>query len=115
MCKINESNIIVVRATAFDIKKGCDKKVPFDVTADFHLANKISSHCSGNFEHSNTYHHLFTQDLSVRYYTTQRRPIWQYLWHMMDSEVRLWQFGLDDQSVIRCFQDEMISPPFEYE
>jgi hypothetical protein len=28
------------------------------------------------------------------------------------GEIRLWQFGLDNEGVIRCFQDEMIRPPF---
>ncbi len=70
---------------------------------------------AGNFEHANTYHHLFTQDLSLRHYAMQRRQIWQYLWHRANGEVRLWQFGLDNEGVIRCFWDEMISQPFEYE
>jgi hypothetical protein len=81
----------------------------------FILASKVSSSNSGNFEHSNTYHHLFTQDLSLRHYATPRQQIWQYLWHKADGEVRLWQFGLDNEGVIRCFRDEMSSPPFELE
>jgi hypothetical protein len=63
----------------------------------------------------NNNHHLFTQDLSLRHYATPTRQIWQYLWHKENGEVRLWQFGLDSEGVIRCFRDEMISPPFEYE
>ncbi len=65
-------------------------------------------------KHLSPYLHR-TQDLSLRHYATPRRQIWQYLWHKADGEVRLWQFGLDNEGVIRCFRDEMISPPFEYE
>ncbi len=67
LCEIDESNNNVGRATVFDTKKRRDEQVPIDVTADFHLASKVSSSNSGNFEHSNNYHHLFTQDLSLRH------------------------------------------------
>ncbi len=67
-----------------------------------------------NFEHSRTFHHLFTQDLSLRHYATPRRPIWQYLVRE-NGEVRLWEFAGDNEGVIRCVRDEMVSLPWENE
>ena len=69
---------------------------------------------SGNFKHSRNYHHLFTQDLSLRPYATPRRPIWQYLVRE-NGEVRLWEFAGDNEGVIRCVRDEMVSLPWESE
>jgi hypothetical protein len=69
---------------------------------------------SGNFKHSRNYHHLFTQDLSLRPYATPRRPIWQYLVRE-NGEVRLWEFAGDNEGVIRCVRDVMVSLPWENE
>ena len=57
---------------------------------------------------------FFTQDLSLRHYTTPRRPIWQYLVRE-NGEVRLWEFAGDNEGVIRCVRDEMVSLPWESE
>ncbi len=75
---------------------------------------EVSSNNSCNFKHSRTYHHLFTQDLSLRHYATSRRPIWQYLVRE-NGEVRLWEFAGDNEGVIRCVRDEMVSLPWENE
>ncbi len=81
---------------------------------NLHLASEVSSSNSGNFEHSRTFHHLFTQDLSLRHYVTPRRPIWQYLVRE-SGEVRLWEFAGDNEGVIRCVRDVMVSLPWENE
>ena len=80
----------------------------------FILAIKVSSNNSGNYKHSSTSHHLFTQDLSLRHYATPRRPIWQYLVRE-NGEVRLWEFAGDNEGVVRCVRDEMVSLPWENE
>ena len=57
---------------------------------------------------------FFIQDLSLRHYATPRRPIWRYLVRE-NGEVRLWEFAGDNEGVIRCVQDEMVSLPWESE
>jgi hypothetical protein len=57
---------------------------------------------------------FFIQDLSLRHYATPRRPIWQYLVRE-NGEVRLWEFAGDNEGVIRCIRDEMVSLPWESE
>ena len=57
---------------------------------------------------------FFTQDLSLRHYATPRRPIWQYLVRE-NGEVRLWEFAGDNEGIIRCVRDEMVSLPWESE
>jgi len=57
---------------------------------------------------------FFIQDLSLRHYATPRRPIWQYLVRE-NGEVRLWEFAGDNEGVIRCVRDEMVSLPWENE
>ena len=75
---------------------------------------KTATTIQENFKHSRNYHHLFTQDLSLRPYATPRRPIWQYLVRE-NGEVRLWEFAGDNEGVIRCVRDVMVSLPWENE
>jgi hypothetical protein len=60
-----------------------------------------------------TFHHLINllhiQDLSFRPLMTRMR----YMWYKVNGEIRLWEFGLDNNGVLRCLWDEMIRPPFQ--